>query len=105
MAWGKESYDEIRNINLNLKSIENLFGEILFRVSRNDELKFWQDAMIAVAAAIISNDGANSTLRPDWVSEASAMIADAMNEKRKEKINETSADSIPGGEAGNEKPI
>jgi hypothetical protein len=33
------------------------------------------------------------------------MIADAMNEKRKEKINETSADSIPGGEAGNEKPI
>lgn len=90
MAWGKESYDEIRSLNSNIRNIENIFSETLHQVSKDPELKFWEQAVIQVAAGIVANDGANNLIRPDWVAQVAKLVADALLEKRAEKIEEVS---------------
>ena len=88
MAWGKESFDELRSLNSILKNLEMLSAQTLHEVSKDEELKFWDKAFVAIAQGLISNEGANSTLRPDWIAEVSSIVADSLSERRSARIKE-----------------
>lgn len=88
MAWGKESYDELRSLNFNMKSIESLIAEILNQISKDQDLKFWQEAMITCASGILANDTADNVFRPDMIAGRAAIVADSLLEARNKKIKE-----------------
>lgn len=88
MAWGKESYDEFRSLNVNLKTIENLFCEILHQITKDSELKFWERCVVSCANGILCNDGAGNVYRPDNLATIAGMMADSLLDLRRKKIEE-----------------
>lgn len=90
MAWGKESYDELKSLNVQIKSFENLLGEILHQISKDVELRFWQESVMSATSGLLSNYSADNVFRPDMIVEKAVLIADCLLVARKEKIEQMS---------------